>query len=138
MGTMVKNLLFYSTLAAISLAFGVWLRGRMSVSFTGFQGEYTCRDFGLPDKDHNVLRFNVISEDQITVDALKGSETYEVGRLRPQSESQARLELGSALIHSPNMPLNPLAEHLFEGRGRSVFLIGRQEGREIYRFECRR
>jgi len=133
---MKKQLLLYCTLGAISIGFGWWLRARMSVPFTGFTGQYECGDFGLPDKNYNILRFNMISEDQFTVDALKGSETHEVGRLRPQSSSLARLELATSLVHAPTLPLNPLAEHFFEGRGKTVALVGGQDGKVLYRYVC--
>jgi hypothetical protein len=132
-----KDLLFYCTLALVSIAFGVWLRMRMSVPFTGFEGEYQCGELGLPEKDYNVLRFTPNGSDQILVDSMKKtSETQTVGRLRPQSLSLGRLELDSSLVHSPGLTLNPLAEHIIEGQGRTISIIGRQEGKELYRHKC--
>jgi hypothetical protein len=133
-----KDLLLYFTLAAISVGFGFWLRMRMSVPFTGFAGEYQCGDFGLPDKNYNVLRFTPIGEDRVSVDSLHGSETQEVGRLTQQSKSLGRLELSMGMLHSPSLTLNPLAEHIVEGSGKSISIIGRQEGKVLYRHSCTR
>lgn len=132
-----KELLFYCSLAVLSVAFGVWLRMYMSVSFTGFEGEYQCGDFGLPDKNYSTLRFTPINGgEHITVDSLYRSETHEVGRLTPQSPSLGRLELATGLLHSSNLTLNPLAEHIIEGNGKQISIIGRQEGKELYRHSC--
>lgn len=133
---MKTNLMFYCTLAVISVGFGWWLRTRMSIPFTGFVGEFTCQEFGLPDKNYNVMRFTPRGDDIVIVDSLFKSQTNEVGRIKLQSSSLARLELASALVHSPTLPLNPLAEHFIEGRGKSIFIVGRQEGKELYRHLC--
>lgn len=135
---MKKDLLVFFTCAVIAIAIGAWLRFRMSVPFTGFTESYQCGGFGLPDKSYNVIRFTDLGENRVRVDSLLDSRTYEVGRLSLQSSSLARFELATELVHSPTLPLNPLAEHFMEGRGKSVFIVGRLEGREIYRFECRR
>lgn len=131
-----RNLLLYCTLAAISIGFGAWLRARMSVSFTGFEGQFTCSDFGLPDKNYNVMRFTPRGEDTVIVESLFKSQTSEVGRLKTQSSSLARLDLATSLYHSPNLTLNPLAEHFVEGKGRTIFIVGRQDGKELYRHSC--
>lgn len=132
-----KDLTLYFTLAVVAIVFGIWLRLRMSVPFTGFEGEYQCGELGLPEKDYNVLRFTPISQDQIVVDSLKkSSETQTVGKLKPQSSSIGRLELDTALVHSPALTLNPLAEHIIEGNGKSISIIGRHEGKELYRHKC--
>ena len=135
---MKRDLLVFFTGAVIAIALGAWLRLRMSVSFTGFTDTYICGSFGLPDKNYNVLRFTPKEERRVTVESLWDSRTYEVGRLNLESSSLGRLELASELVHSSTLPLNPLAEHFIEGKGRSVFVVGRLEGRELYRFECHR
>ncbi len=135
---MKKNLILYCTLGVISIGFGWWLRTRMYVPFTGFEGEYTCQDFGLPDKNYNVMRFTPRGDDVVIVDSLFKSQTNDVGRIKLQSSSLARLELASALVHSPTLPLNPLAEHFIEGKGKTISIVGRQEGKELYRYSCSR
>lgn len=135
---MKRDLLVFCTCALIAIGFGAWLRFRMSVPFTGFVDTYKCGNFGLPDKNYDVLRFTDLGENRVRVESLWDSRTYEVGRLTLQSSSLARFELATELVHSSSLPLNPLAEHFMEGRGKRVFVVGRLEGRELYRFECGR
>lgn len=127
-------LIFTACLAAI--LFGAWLRARMSVPFTGFEGHYECGGgFGLPEPAFNVMRFQ--SEgDRVVIDALNKSQTWRVGMLEIKSSSLARLDLDSSLMHAPTLPLNPLAEHFIEGKRNTIQIVGRQEGKELYRFSC--
>src|SRR5262245_17339773 len=100
-----RNLLLYCTLAALSIGFSWWLRARMSVPFTGFNGEFQCGEFGLPDKNYNVMRFTPRGDDVVIVESLYQSRTNDVGRLNLHSTSLGRLELATALVHSPAIPL---------------------------------
>lgn len=118
-------------------AIGWWFKQRSSGPFTGFEGHFACEDFGLPDKNYNVLRMQMVG-DKLTMDALFKSQSHPVGRLELLSPSLARLDLDTILTHSPNLSLNPLAEHMIEGRGDRIEVVGRREGKDLYRFRCSR
>ncbi len=134
---MKKQMPILITVGVLALAIGWWMKTRMSVSFTGFEGHYACDDFGLPDKNYNVMRFQAAG-DRIVMDALFKSQSHAVGRLEIQSSSLARLDMDTSLVHSPTLPLNPLAEHFIEGKGERIAIVGRREGKELYRFSCKR
>lgn len=135
---MKKTLALYFTLALVSVAFGVWLRLKMSVPFTGFKGEYSCAGIGLPTAGHKVIDFRPVEENKVDVDSLAAGERKKIGRLYLKSPSLGVMEFESEIVHSSSSAINPLAEHFFEGKGAAVELIGREGEKELYRFRCSR
>ncbi len=134
---MKKHMPILLTVGVFVLLFAWWVKTRMSVPFTGFDGHYACEEFGLPDKNYNVMRFQT-EGNRVIMDALFKSQTHPVGRLEIQSSSLARLDMDTSLTHSPTLSLNPLAEHFIEGKSDRIEIVGRHEGKELYRFVCRR
>lgn len=118
-----------------ALALAWWFKNKMSGPFTGFEGHYACESFGLPDPNYNVMRFQMVG-DKLIMDSLYKSQSHAVGRLEPQSPTLARLDLDTSLTHAPTLSINPLAEHLVEGHANRIEIVGRREGKELYRFRC--
>lgn len=132
---MKKQLPIIITACVFAITLGWWLRTRMSVPFTGFDGFYSCGDFGIPEKNYNVMRFQMIG-DKMIMDSLFKSQSSPVGRLELHSSSLARLDMATELTHNPNLTLNPLAEHFIEGKRDTIQIVGRQEGKDLYRYKC--
>ncbi len=132
---MKKQVAFVCTALVFAVVVGAWLRMRMSVPFTGFQGEYSCGGFGIPDSNYNVMRFSLVGEN-IVLDSLYKSQTTGIGKLEVKSSSLARIDVDSSIAHSPTLSINPLAEHFVEGKRNTISIVGRQEGKELYRHSC--
>ena len=134
---MKKQLALICTAFLVSVLFGWWMRTRMSIPFTGFSGQYQCSDFGIPDKNYNILRFQTVG-DRILLDGINKSETSSIGRVDVRSSSLAVLDMDPSLAHQPTLTLNPLAEHFIEGKRDTIIVVGRQEGKELYRYSCQK
>lgn len=127
---MNKQLVF-GLVIAVALSAGYWLYRRgVGQPFSGFNGTFVCEGVGIPDSANNTIAFEE--------EGILRSGYGEVGKYYPSNDKLARLEISMEMVHKPNFMLNPLAEHFFEGVGNRVMLIGRREGKELYRYTCKR
>jgi hypothetical protein len=125
---MSKQLVF-GLVVAFALGAGLWLYRRgVDQPFSGFHGAFVCEGVGIPDITNNTIAFEP--------EGILWSGYGEVGKYFPSNDNLARLEVSMEMVHRPNFMLNPLAEHVFEGIGDRVILIGRQQGKELYRYTC--
>ncbi|MGE4132688.1 MAG: hypothetical protein AB7F86_13675 [Bdellovibrionales bacterium] len=129
---MKKQLLTLLPLAIVSIVIGLLLRWWQDSSKPPIEPLFDCPTLAVPSADYTVLRVN---PDQ-SLTTLKGSETFSLGRLKPQADGPFLLELSTETIHSAGDSLDPLSTYHLEQSPAGVTIVGVRQGAETVRHNC--
>lgn len=125
-----------SGIAAAAFALGMGTAyGVSDKTPRGFAGDFSCENFGLPDKSYRVLR---VDSNLNVYGTSPGKEQIPLGRLDLRSKDLAYFDISGQTLAWKKSPLDPLAQYIVDNAGDALLILEMQGERARMSYVCRR